>query len=58
MCKEEIFFVVVFSGVKMKLVLFGIVFCMLKCYELYKEIYGDFYFFILIFNLLNFKVKK
>lgn len=50
MCKEEIFFVVVFSGVKMKLVLFGIVFSMIKCYELYEEIYGDFYFFILIFN--------
>lgn len=58
MRKEETFPVAVLSGAKMKLVLFGIASRMIKCYELYKEIYGDFYFFTLIFNSLNFKVKK
>lgn len=50
MRKEETFPEAVLSGAKMKLVLFGIASRMLKCYELYKEIYGDFYFFTLIFN--------
>lgn len=58
MRKEETFPVAVLSGAKMKLVLFGIASSMIKCYELYEEIYGDFYFFTLIFNSLNFKVKK
>lgn len=50
MRKEETFPEAVPSGAKMKLVLFGIASSMIKCYELYEEIYGDFYFFTLIFN--------